>query len=50
MSVDEVSKLVKRLRKQDMDGDEAEPLLKELVLGAAVNLARIADALDKEKP
>lgn len=47
-----VVKLIEEIKAADAadDGNKVENLVKELVFGAAQNLARIADALEKPKP
>lgn len=47
MTREEAEKLVKRIRKADGGDEDVEPMLKDLALGACINLARIADALDR---
>lgn len=51
MRLKAVNKLVEDARSEaSLDSDKSDEILKELVLGAFQNLARIADALDKPKP
>lgn len=50
MTLAETEKLAKRIRKAEQDDAEVESMVKELVIGVAINIARIADALEGKKP
>ena len=44
----EVEEIAAQLRAADDRDEKVEPLVKQLILGMAINLARIADRLDSE--
>jgi hypothetical protein len=50
MTQAETEALAKRIRKADGNDDLVEPMVKELLFGMAVNMARIADRLDRPVP